>query len=286
MKNPPKYLSLLISALTLVGCAVPTDGTAQYVATRHGVFIRGQSNAVGMGDCAQVSPSLCPAYSAVQMDQRVALTFGNPIGWVDYTGDLDNRNGGGMGIELELGRDLDAAEPDVWAIEKFAETNTGLQRHWLPTANYPTLPTGTPNLYEQSVTHALDAATNMDASIDVVVLTNGERDAKNATYATNFETNLHTLDDAWREDLGSDYLLVITELAATNTLYVYRDDVRTAQESFAASCTHCVLIDTDDLPLKSDLTHYTSAAIVTLADRVSTAILADLYPTTPSSCPN
>jgi hypothetical protein len=278
MKNPPKYLSLLISALTLVGCAVPTDTTTQDVATHHGIFIRGQSNAVGMGDCAQVSPSLCPAYSAVQMDQQVALQFGNPIDWVTYTGDLDNRAGGGMGIELELGRDLNTAVPDAWAIEKFAETNTGLQLHWLPTANYPTLPAGTPNLYAQSVTHALDAATSLDASIDVVVWTQGERDAKNATYAANYEANLNTLDAAWRADLGSDYLLVITELAATNSVYVYRDQVRAAEESFAATCTHCVLINTDGLPLKTDLTHYTSAALVTLADRVSTAVLADLYP--------
>ncbi len=99
----------------------------------------------------------------------------------------------------------------------------------------------------------------------------GERDATAAVDAANYENNLRAFLAQIRSALRApDLPVVIGRIYAPSK--PFRTEVRSAQESVAATTSNVVLVDTDDLGLL-DIIHYDAAAQIELGRRFAKALL-------------
>ncbi|MGH8528308.1 MAG: sialate O-acetylesterase [Nevskiales bacterium] len=257
------------------------------------VFVlAGQSNAVGFGSNASDLP---PELSAPQNDVRfwfeegpfdsvnnpsLRINSGGAFVPLQFQTDPSGATFGGLtsgfGPEIMLGRTLaDSLEPEV-AIVKLAINATSLATDWNPS---------TPgSLYDQLVDIVNAALAALTAAGDTGVVSGlfwmqGEWDAQNSADASAYQANLTNFIQRLRSDFPSPSLpFVFGRLndridQSCCFSFPFLDTVRLAQEGVASTVANTAIVNTDDLPLNSDLVHFQADGQLSLGQRFATAFL-------------
>lgn len=246
---------------------------------RKAVLIFGQSNAGSQGIVSQMSADNAPLaqpYANVPYVGQIGQ-IGPPITNLALPyGPLQPYNGFSnvpqFGIELSMARDLDAAQPNRWAVIKFNMGSTSLRYSWNPTGAWPS---STNNLFTQQISFVKQQIASYGWTIAALVWIQGEEDASVTTVAQQYGTLLPSFITTERAQLGlaSDIPFVYGRL---NILNPYTDGaaaVRAAQE--ATQGAHEIMVDQDPYPMLSSHIHYTSDGYVQLGHAYATAILAN-----------
>src|SRR5574338_1507974 len=157
------------------------------------VILGGQSNAVGVGNTANLTDSsYADVYPAVKYKWQVATGATNPPRYNTRSnfGSLAPIQSNLFGREASLGRTLNASESNVWYIAKFAVSETSFVSHWLPTSTYPTSDPNGINLYTRFKNFVQTAISEADTDDVTLVWVHGESDCRTSggpqNYADNF----------------------------------------------------------------------------------------------------
>lgn len=244
------------------------------------VVIAGQSNAAGRADWHDVTTLLDAnaPYPNVTIAQQLA-DEADPLPWTVYaTGALAPRPGPSsldMGIELSLGRDLDAANPQGWALVKFAVGSSSLHEHWRVGSKYPSRPAGTPDLLDQFMAFLAAQTIALDGDIVAIAWIQGEADSRVQLDADAYAGDMSDLTAAVRA-VYPGVPIVFNQLNAQLTALglAYVDDVRAQQAQYLQMTPGAIEITDDDLALQLNQPHYTADSYVALGHRFATAILA------------
>lgn len=258
--------------------------------------VAGQSNAVG---CNSDASQLPPELHAPQLDVLFWFEEGpwsavhDPSrrirsgAWVPLQFQSDPHYGtfgsfvNGFGPEIKLGRVLaDHYSTDV-AVLKFAINATSLAIDWDPgTAD---------SLYEQMLDIVDEALAALASAGHTGTLAGcfwmqGEWDALYGSYAAAYQSNLTAFIADLRAAWGKPGLPFIIGRLNTHIRecpyfsFPYLDTVRAAQQAVASSVPRTALVDTDDLPLYTDLLHFAAAGQLKLGGRFAEAYLGMQFP--------
>jgi len=239
------------------------------------IALWGQSNAAGRAswtDVTTLADADAPVPS-VPLAQQIA-DASNPIPWSSIpTGPLAPRTGNqtqNMGIELSLGRALDARTPNGYGLVKVGVGSASLQYNFRVDAPYPTLPAGGPNLFTQMIAYTAAQCAEMNGDLAAIVWIQGEDDATASNFAAAYADNLETLIARTRDTFpGTPF--IISELSPLSVA-PYADVVRAAEATVAAAVPGVTLVDTSGLALQPNQPHYTADGYVELGDRVAAVI--------------
>lgn len=244
------------------------------------VAILGQSNANGRADTdditdVDVETEMETAYPAVQLKQRRAASAADPIVWVTYaTDDLQPRGDHAtenFGVELSMGRYLDRASPNGFALVKMSVGSSGLADHWDDDSLYPAL--SPPNLFSQAVEYLQAAETELGGPIVAIVWIQGETDALDATDAGNYEANLTEFIAALRTTWPGVPFVFNKLHNGIDAVFTEKAPIRAAQVAVAGAVANTALVDLDDLTLKGDNTHFSADMQVEAGYRLGAAVL-------------
>ena len=259
---------------TFDGSSTGSDAAAP---PRKLAVIFGQSNAGTPGRTADLAglgrADLGDPYPAVPYISETGTDNNPPITQVVPLGPLApivNTSGiGTFGIELSLGRALDAAEPGQWAIARFAFGSTALAGEWAPNANWPT---GEPNLFTQEITFVQQALAATGTELGALIWIQGESDAPTVALGQAYGLHLAEFIGAERLELPADPRVpFVYGRLNVNNPQLGTADVRTGQE--ANQNVYAIMVDQDPFPLQADLTHYTSQGDIDLGTLYATTIL-------------
>ncbi len=222
-------------------------------------FIAGQSNAEGQANISALTDDSIadplPSVRLIDWNYNVSPYTMNYETGPDA---LAPRSGGGMGIELSMGRVLSNFR--AW-IHKQSIGNSSAAVHWLPTGTYPAAGAG--NLANLWIARMQSAIAQSNGTPAAVVWIQGEADAADATAAANYETNLTALINHVRTSIpGIPW--VILRLNNTTTL-THKATVRAAEAAVAAALPNVYLVDSDDVPTTL---HYGPDDLATLGTRL------------------
>lgn len=241
------------------------------------IIIAGQSNAAGRGytDFITTEPTIGDAYPAVQYQEKWENTPTDPLAWDVNNGPDDlqsyyngGANGDTFGVELSLGRGLDALGNTV-GIAKMAISGSSLHVHWK--ANSSAYPTADPKLSDQLITFAQTVAADIDLPVVGLVWIQGEADATDATQAAAYESNLTALVTKFRATFpGTWWVFNRLHTSATGA---HKSTVRTQQTSFAANVSRVYMVDVDDLTIDGS-NHFAADDYITLGYRFANTIAA------------
>lgn len=221
------------------------------------VALVGQSNALGIGVATSMAgfPGIDAAYPNVTISRYGAILNPNPTWTQDSPRSLQPRvNGfgsfvtGTCGVELTMGRDLDAASSG-WNIIQFGQDGISMANMLSPT--YLTVG---PAWFDK-MTGEID--TQIAASskpLMAMVIVQGEADAGSGVDAANYYANLNTFCNRVRYKYG-DIALVIVRLTSKYTSGGSTPDIRAAEESFVSGNPRARIVRGDDLNLR-DAAHY------------------------------
>jgi hypothetical protein len=241
------------------------------------VFIfAGQSNATGTGqgpnidDGSQVSWAADPLIQAWDGGKFVDYAPGLRTGWGYGVWDTAGNAGPEIGF-LTAWRAANPGQPCV--VLKVTARGTQLAQSADGTTTYDWSPSSAGELYPQAkawISNALSALTALGytPAVQAAVWTQGENDAGDATNASNYQTNLTNFITSVRADwgLGSTGLFIVSRLrpAFTNA-----GTIRTAQFNVAAANPGgpVSLIETSDIAVGADNTHYTIPGRTVLGQR-------------------
>lgn len=236
------------------------------------IVVDGQSNAVGGARTADLPPELAvyaAPYPAVlrayQMNcpkEGVAGACSLVQGWAPLapragtTGDL-------FGVELGLGRELDALGRDV-AILTTATNGSGLNKEWEPEAS--------PGTWQwQYMTSAIDARLAelpTGSYVAGLVVVGAEADAHTQSLARMVDDELAWMTLAFRARYG-DVPVVVTELSAPGLEYTA--DISERQWRLVGRVPRLAVIETGDLVYRDGIQHYDAASFITLGVRIADA---------------
>jgi hypothetical protein len=234
-------------------------------------ILGGQSNALGRGDSAE----LTPPYDAPQTDVK----YWTGSGWTDL------KSGTGVGSdhgpELSLGRTLGDHFDETIYIVKHAAGGTDLARDWDPQTGveYATLKT--------RVNDAL-AALGSDAVAAGFFWMQGEADSKDVNDANNYQANLASLISTARTDFGNDEMPFVLGRVHDSlypnptfgTKYQYADTVRAAQAAITDQVSRTAWVDTDEFGLNDDELHFNSSGQIDLGNGMGEAYFTVPEPAT------
>ena len=254
------------------------------------VLIFGQSNALGIGVAASMTdfPAVTASYANFQMTRRGAALNATPTWFSEAQQALQPRTqafgsfpAGTGGVELQMGRDLDAANGSAWAGILHGLDGSSLEDNWL----LATYPTGQAQLMDQLFTEVDAQIIAHGKPLKCAVWIQGEADSQQSPDATDYYANLNTMFTRIRNKYG-DIAIVIVRLTNKNTGGQVQE-VRTAIESFAMANQRCRVVYSDDLSLR-DASHYADDAggvkgYCNLGQRVAAAVISavgDSYNTT------
>lgn len=251
------------------------DAPAPPPAKRKLVLLFGQSNAASRGLVSELAdPSLADPYPAVPFTEQIGNNYNPPtvltypVGPLQPYPRLDGLDS--FGVELSMGRALDAAEPGQWAIAKIGYGSTALAGEWWPTGQWPT---GQPNLFTQQLAYVQQALADTGSDLAAMVWIQGESDAVTVALGQRYELGLAMFMGAEREKLPCDPRVpFIYGRLNINNPQVGRDAVRASQE--ANQNRYAILVDQDPYPLGPDLTHYTTQGVLDLGTLYAQTILA------------
>ena len=267
----------LTSDATIDGVtAIVADASIDAVSVRRLILIAGQSNARGIGNAADIDPAIAAPYPAV----LYATTFGNDanpplekVYPVDALGPRIDMGGvNRFGIELTMGRTLDAAVPGGFVIGKFAFDSTSIAGEWSPTGAYPTIPAGGPNLFTQLATFEHDLATATGSELAAFVWIQSESDALNAVNGSLYGMRLAMFIGAVRFAMPSVPFIY----ARINAANAGAGTAQTRSGQEANQRPGVIMVDTDAFGLQSDHAHFTSASLVGLGPVFAQTILGAL----------
>ena len=234
----------------------------------------GQSNAIGQDNTIHLAPDrqiLSAPYPAVPIWDTEFLLADGSTAYDLGPRALEPRPFASptpnMGIELSLGRTVDAASPGRWAEVKMGVSGSSLAQRWLPDSTWPS---STDNLFHRWIARLKAAQATFGGRL-VVVWFQAESDATSQAYALAYPPHLTTLIAAQRaaDSAWADTPWIVIELNAANT-GAYKDLVRAAQVAVAAQVPHVTLVNADDLPTPE---HYTAPQLDTLGVRVGQVIV-------------
>jgi len=239
------------------------------------VLIPGQSNAVGVAlTTALADLSYAYAYPAVRLMAKLGDNA-NPPFVLTYPpqalDDLVNSAQPRFGIELSLGRRLNHALPNDWAISKFAFSGANLAAHFNPHGPFPT---GQPNLFTQLCAYGAQAQVDTDSVLadGGALLVHGESDAGDPATAAAYGDNLVNFVTELRKALG--YMPFLYGRLNIGANYPYCDVVRAEQARVNGALPGMIMIDQDSVPLGPDNVHYAAAGYIALGHIYAKALLA------------
>lgn len=232
------------------------------------VMLVGSSNAQGPGVAASMTdfPGIGDAFAAFQLSRSGSTLAGAGGGeWVSETiADLQDRQtslgapyvAGTCGWELQMGRDLDAANPSAWGCATF--TTDGALLHTTQHFLNPAWPTVGAQWVQRLFT-AIDAAVAAHSKPLKVLIWGHGNDANDGASAAAYYANLNTLFDRIRTRYGN-IGIVVERLTNRNTAGAVIQ-VRTAMESFAMrpENTRVAIVKTDECAMR-DTAHYADDA--------------------------
>jgi Carbohydrate esterase, sialic acid-specific acetylesterase len=242
------------------------------------VVIFGQSNAGSRGLVSELAdPTLAIPYPAVPYIAEAGTDNNPPIITIAALGALGPRPSmageEAFGIELTLGRALDAAAPGQWAIAKFAFGSTALAGEWWPQGVWPT---GQPNLFSQEITFVQQALVATDSDLGALIWIQGESDAVTVALGDRYQIELAEFVGAERLMLPADPTIpFIYGRLNINNPQPGAAAVRAGQD--ANQNRYAIMVDQDPFPLRSDLTHYTTPAVLDLGTLYATTVLGALH---------
>lgn len=267
---------------------------ASPVAHTYLIAILGQSNAEGVGDAtdAALDPTLIAPYPIIY-DATVFTYWNTPLGARGYA----DPSGGTMatysygylqpfyynvahvdfGIELTLGRDLDAAFPGRVAVTKFAMGGSQLDTQWTPSARYPAVG---PNLAHLALAHVRAAYEACGCDRLIVVWEQGEQDAQHLfdaqMYASRLTPLIALFRSVWPDSLWAIGRLNSDAVNATSPATPYVSVVQDQEAAYVASDPQSILVDQDAFPLRADHLHYMDQAYLDNGHAWAQAILSAL----------
>lgn len=241
----------------------------------------GDSNAVGqvVGQAAGVDGEADPAFAimtpiaGVQYKKRYAQASADPINYLtDVTGAVGPYNVAGIensGFQVPLAQEMTRAG---FAFSLLEHAISGIEaKQWTPSANFPTLPGGTLNLWNQTTALADSFGGRVRGQIQVI----GGNDGTNAPDAAACQANLTAIENASIAKWGSNLAIVMVRNSANQAAAVANlATIQAAQDAVAAAFpSNITEVWTDDLALHSDNLHFNGNSAVVLGQRVAYAML-------------
>ena len=236
------------------------------------VFIlAGQSNMSGRGDLGELPPGF-PAHG-----ERLA-NFNNAYVWTTARAPLDDPQGQKDACSLDP---FPGVGPGVAFGERLCELMPGIRVGLVPCARGgATLAAWAPaqgarTLYGSSLQRAAQAA--KQGRVGGVLFYQGESDTASRAAAEAWPKHFADLVAAWRRDLGDPHLpVVFAQLCALgkdlahDPLYRYWDLLKEKQA--AIRLPRVLMVRSDDLPLKPDGLHLSTAGQMILGQRMAQAM--------------
>lgn len=232
---------------------LPVNATDGYL-----IIEAGQSN---ITDRSPISGNLSSTLQALQPDtwtffKQVDNATDNGF-WCKMRSGYNTTAGGGIegnfGLDVSLGSKLKNSYSKAGYFVPTAVGGTALDIAVTPSWS----PAATGEYYDAMITsfqQALAQSTNKSLT-PVLIWNQGEYDASVLAYANAYEANLTALFAAIRSDLSLPNLkIIIVELGA-DTVYTYKNTVRTAQENVAAADANCEIYESP-YPIGADGEHY------------------------------
>lgn len=240
--------------------------------------ILGQSNAVGTGRVSNLTASqLHYSYDYPLPYRDRHGNDANPPLFVDYPwSTLGPRIGttglNQFGVELSMGRALEAAEPTQWAIMKLAHSSTGLANEYL--GGWPSADPDGLTYIERAIAMTQDALDTRPYDLAAFVLIQGEADAANEASALAYDENLLTFIELFRAEFA-DAPLVYGRLHANASLATmpYRDTLRASQLAADANAGF-YMVDQDPYTLGGDSVHYNETGLIALGEAYASVLLS------------
>lgn len=241
----------------------------------------GDSNAVGqvVGTAAGVDGEADPAFAimtpitAVPYKKRYAQASADPINYLtDVTGGVGPYNVAGVensGFQVPFSQEAVRAGVS-WSLLEHAIS--GIEaKQWTPSADFPTLPDGTLNLWNQT----LALADAFGGTVRGQILVIGGNDGTNAPDAAACEANLTEIVEGAIARWGNALAIVMVRNSDNQTAAVSElATIQAAEDAVAAAFPNNITeVWTNDLALHSDNLHFNGNSAVVLGQRVAYAML-------------
>ncbi|GAD22510.1 hypothetical protein AVS7_02270 [Acidovorax sp. MR-S7] len=167
-----------------------------------------------------------------------------------------------FGPELKIAELLSNQTPHDHYIVKLAVAGTGLaytpaEDNWNPSSG---------RLFNQLMTMISDAYNSRKNSaklrVSGLLLVQGETDSLNWESAKNYETNMNRFINAFRDQVyargcsNSRDIPVVLAKIQNNPVWIYREQVRLAQERLSRDLALVKLVETDDFTTEKDGVHF------------------------------
>ena len=230
------------------------------------VILAGQSNARGNAATSDLWSPYTLAEPSIRQWSYLPDVVYESTAWDDLEPVAASA---GFGVELSMMRVLAANGWSNPAVFKSARGSSGIAAHWLP---------GLGDMWEDTV-DAWDlavAALAPGESLNprALVWIQGEYDARNATDAGNYETNLTTMIAAFRTQWGAGLPVYLVRLRdPLPAPYTDEATVIAAQNAVAAADANVVILPAAVM-YNSDVIHYNAPALIGLGDSLAAKILA------------
>ncbi len=251
-------ISAVISALDTSICQAQTTKV---------LLLAGQSNMVGWAYNSNLPQELQQPRTDIDIYWGGAWTYLHP------------GLGGGssyFGPEITFCRDIVDAQPgeDIVFV-KYAVGGTNLWNDWRPDdgVQYTN--------FMSAVDNALLSVS--EPEIVGMIWMQGESDAwsihSTLEHAQEYQQNLTGFIQHIRADFGVPDLPFVIGRISQSPVWIWGDIVRQAQVNVSQMVPNTALVDTDDLPLRSDNMHYNASGTVTLGARFADAANTLTLPT-------
>lgn len=218
------------------------------------IWVGGQSGALGFGVAANMTdfPDVVNQYANVQCS-RYGATNANPPTWfAEAPQNLQPRTqafssyvAGTCGIELQMGRALDAIEGG-WGITIAGMDASGLEDEWMN----PAFPVSGGQFLDQMFARIDAMIIAHNKPLKIFVHEQGEADMNELPDATDYFKWSYQLYDRIRRKYGNIGIVICrrhqTEIGTDGTRY----NVRDTQESLARALPRTLLYRTDDCGLR------------------------------------
>ncbi|MCH2133699.1 MAG: sialate O-acetylesterase [Phycisphaerales bacterium] len=263
----------LISMMAVLALAGPVVADSDVVDV---IIVAGQSNAVGAGN---------PDYLSDHMQQFVATNENvrycywiNNVTWTSEWKELAPRGGYTFGVEMMIGHALEKAAPDrELAIMKVAYDGTSLACDWNPNdCSHP----ASAHLYDQLKSWMTSWRLKIEnegktCNFAGFVWIQGESDIRGEWMAVLYESLLRQLIDGVRIHANNpDMAAAVALIKPRATGYDFGETVRGAIHQVAADDLKVTAVTCEDLPLKTDIVHFTAESQIWLGGRMADALLA------------
>jgi hypothetical protein len=138
----------------------------------------------------------------------------------------------------------------------------------------PATPVADGSYYQEMISDvaAAQGAYGQATKVSAFFWMQGESDAEYESTADAYEANLISLIAAVRASFGNPNLPFIYGRIEGSSGFAYLATVRAAEDAVAQMVPNVYEVNTDDLPLRFDLTHFTSEGTIELGDRFASGL--------------